>query len=197
MILAKEIAFILAIDALKNIERRNYILSDTRRENTAEHSWQIIVFAQILLPYAKDRDKIDLLKVLKMLSIHDVVEIGAGDTFVYDQAAHKGKYEREWACANELFGILEEPLRSEFLNLWQEFEAKESPEAIFANAVDRIMPFLLNAHTSAKSWREANITDAKARSIIEVAVKQASDALGEAFECLLEKAVLEGKLQKG
>lgn len=197
MILEKEIQFILALDALKNVERRNYILDDSRRENTAEHSWQIIVFAQILLPYAKDKDKIDLLKVLKMLSIHDVVEIGAGDTFAYDTHDLQGKHERELACAKELFGILGEPFRSEFLNLWLEFEAKTSPEAIFANAVDRIMPFILNAHTSAKSWTQAQITESKARNIIENAVKQASEVLGEAFEILLKKAISEEKLQKG
>lgn len=154
-------------------------------------------FAQILLPYAKDKDKIDLLKVLKMLSIDDVVKIGAGDTFAYDTHDLKSKHERELACAKELFGILDEPFGSEFLNLWLEFEAKESPEAIFANAVDRIMPFILNVHTSAKSWTQAQITETKAQNIIENAVKQASEALGEAFEILLKKAIFEEKLKKG
>lgn len=196
MILSKEIEFILAIDALKKVERRNYILDDSRRENSAEHSWQIMVFAQILLPYAKDKEHIDLLKVLKMLSIHDIVEIYAGDTFAYEQHENDGKYEREYQSAQQIFGILDEPIKSEFLNLWIEFEEKQSPEAIFANAIDRIMPFILNAHTSAKSWTQANITEAKARNVIEKAVKNASDALGEAFEVLLNKAIEEGKLLK-
>lgn len=196
MILAKEIEFILAIDALKKVERRNYILDDSRRENSAEHSWQIMIFAQLLLPYAKDKERIDLLKVLKMLSIHDIVEIHAGDTFAYEQHENDGKYEREYQSAQQIFGILDNPIKSEFLNLWIEFEARQSPEAIFANAVDRIMPFILNTHTSAKSWTQASITEAKARNIIEKAVKNASDALGEAFEVLLNKAIEEGKLLK-
>ena len=82
MILDKEIQFILALDALKNVNRRNFNLDNSRRENTAEHSWQIVVFAQILFPYAKNKNQIDLLRVIRMLSIHDVVEIEAGDTFI-------------------------------------------------------------------------------------------------------------------
>ena len=105
MILEKEIAFILAIDALKNVNRRNFNLDNSRRENTAEHSWQVVVFAQILYPYARNKEKIDLPKVLKMLSIHDVVEIDAGDTFFYDEKANEGKFERELASAERIFGF--------------------------------------------------------------------------------------------
>ena len=129
MILEKEIEFILAIDALKNVNRRNFNLDNSRRENTAEHSWQVVVFAQILYPYARNKEKIDLGKVLKMLSIHDVVEIDAGDTFFYDEKANEGKFERELASAKRIFGILNEPLQSEFLNLWLEFEEGKTEEA--------------------------------------------------------------------
>ncbi|GIM49052.1 HD domain-containing protein [Capnocytophaga stomatis] len=194
MKLEKEIRFILALDALKNIQRRNYILDDSRRENSAEHSWQIMVFAQILYPYAKNREQIDLLKVIRMLSIHDVVEIDAGDTFVFDERAMIGKYERERASAKRIFGILDEPLRSEFLDLWEEFEAEQTPEAIFACAVDRIMPFVLNAHTSAKSWLQAEVSEQQIRKVIENTVKRASDAMGETFDVLLQKALDEDKI---
>ncbi|MDO4783347.1 MAG: HD domain-containing protein [Capnocytophaga felis] len=194
MKLEKEIRFILALDALKNIQRRNYILDDSRRENSAEHSWQIMVFAQILYPYAKNREQIDLLKVIRMLSIHDVVEIDAGDTFVFDERAMIGKYERERVSAKRIFGILDEPLRSEFLNLWEEFEAEQTPEAIFASAVDRIMPFVLNTHTSAKSWLQAQVSEQQIRKVIENTVKRASDAMGETFDVLLKKALDENKI---
>ena len=117
MILEKEINFILSLDALKNVQRRNYNYNDKRRENAAEHSWQIIVLAQIFYPYAKNKEKIDLLRVIKMLSIHDVVEIDAGDTFVYDEEAMTGKYERELAAAERIFGLLPSSLSEEFLNL--------------------------------------------------------------------------------
>ena len=196
MVLEKEIQFILALDALKNVNRRNFNLDNSRRENTAEHSWQIVVFAQILLPYAKNKNKIDLLRVIKMLSIHDVVEIEAGDTFIFDEAAMTGKYDRELAAAKKIFGILGDPLGSEFLSLWMEFEAEETPDAIFACAVDRIMPFLLNVYGSAESWTEANIKGNQVENIVGKAVKSASEEMGEAFDVLLKKALDDGKLEK-
>ena len=194
MILEKEIQFILALDALKKVDRRNFNLDDSRRENTAEHSWQVVVFAQVLLPYAKDKDQIDLLRVIRMLSIHDVVEIEAGDTFIFDESAMTGKYERELHAAKKTFGILNEPLSSDFLNLWIEFEAEETPDAIFACAVDRIMPFLLNVYGSAKSWTEADVKVSQVENIVGKAVRRASAELGEAFDVLLKKAFDEGKL---
>ncbi len=196
MVLEKEIKFILTLDALKNVQRRNFNHDDQRRENSAEHSWQIIVLAQILFPYAKNKEKIDLLRVIKMLSIHDVVEIDAGDTFIFDEKAMVGKYERELASAERIFGILEEPMSSEFLGLWKEFETEETPDAVFACAIDRIMPFLLNTHSSGRSWTEAGITESQARKIIEHAVKRASNELGEVFEILINKALDEEKLRK-
>jgi len=196
MILQKEINFILALDALKSVNRRNFTLDNSRRENTAEHSWQIVVFAQILFPYAKNKDQIDLLRVIRMLSIHDVVEIEAGDTFIFDENAMTGKYERELVAAKKTFGILDEPLSSEFLNLWIEFEAEESTDAIFACAVDRIMPFLLNVYGSAESWTEAGIKTDQVENIVGKAVKRASDEMGEAFDILLKKALDEGKLKE-
>ena len=194
MILEKEIQFILALDALKKVDRRNFNLDDSRRENTAEHSWQIVVFAQVLLPYANDKDQIDLLRVIRMLSIHDVVEIEAGDTFIFDEGAMTGKYERELQAAKNTFGILDEPLSSDFLNLWMEFEAEETPDAIFACAVDRIMPFLLNVYGSAKSWTEADVKVNQVENIVGKAVRRASDEMGEAFDVLLKKAFDQGKL---
>lgn len=194
MKLAKELEFILTLDKLKNVQRRNYILDDSRRENSAEHSWQVMVLAQIMYPYAKNKEQIDLFRVMKMLSIHDVVEIGAGDTFVYDEKAMEGKYERELASAKRIFGILNEPLASEFLALWEEFEAEKSPDAVFASAVDRVIPFILNAHTSGKSWREADVSAEKVRKIVGTAVEKGSEGLSELFEILLQKSIDEGKI---
>ena len=195
MILQKEIDFILALDALKNVNRRNFNLDNLRRENTAEHSWQIVVFAQILLPYAKDKEQIDLLRVIKMLSIHDVVEIEAGDTFIFDDSAMNGKYERELQAAKNTFGILGGDLGADFINLWIEFEAEESTDAIFACAVDRIMPFLLNVYGNAESWTEAEVKVGQVENIVGKAVRRASAEMGEAFDILLKKAFTEGKLK--
>ncbi|MEG0760036.1 HD domain-containing protein [Chryseobacterium sp.] len=185
MKIQKEIDFIIAVDALKNVQRRNYNADDSRRENTAEHSWQIIILAQILFPYAKNNTDIDLLRVLRMLSIHDLVEIEAGDTFIFDEVAMLGKFEREKLSAQKIFGILDEPIRSDFFNLWLEFEEEQTPDAIFACAIDRIMPFILNSHTSGKSWTEAKVTEAQVRKILENAICRASDEMGEAFHYLM------------
>ncbi|CEN53928.1 HD domain-containing protein [Capnocytophaga canis] len=194
MELAKELEFILTLDKLKNVQRRNYNLDDTRRENSAEHSWQVMVLAQIMYPYAKNKEQIDLFRVMKMLSIHDIVEIDAGDTFVYDEKAMVGKYERELASAKRIFGILGEPLSAEFLALWEEFESGESVDAIFASAVDRIIPFILNAHTSGKSWREAKVSAEKVRNIVGAAVEKGSEELTELFEILLQRSIDTGKI---
>ncbi|MCW3168139.1 HD domain-containing protein [Chryseobacterium sp. 09-1422] len=185
MKIQKEIDFIVAIDALKNVQRRNYNADDSRRENTAEHSWQIIILAQILFPYAKNRADIDLLRVIRMLSIHDLVEIEAGDTFLFDEAAMVGKFEREKLSAQNIFGILDDPIRSEFFDLWLEFEEEQTPNAIFACAIDRIMPFILNSHTSGKSWTEAAVTEKQVRNMLENAISRASDEMGEAFQFLM------------
>ncbi|NAW51383.1 HD domain-containing protein [Elizabethkingia argentiflava] len=196
MKLEREIDFILAVDALKNVQRRNYNADDSRRENTAEHSWQIVILAQLLYPYAEDKDQIDLLKVIRMLSIHDLVEIDAGDTFLFDEKLMKGKFEREKVAAQKIFAILDEPLRSEFYNLWIEFEEEKTPESIFACAIDRMMPFILNSHTSGKSWTEAKVSVRQVRKMLEIAIKRASDEMGEAFDSLLQKSIDEGKLLK-
>ncbi len=195
MILEKELQFILEMDQLKNVIRRNFNLDDSRRENTAEHSWQVVLLSQILLPYANRREEIDLLRVIKMLTIHDVVEIKAGDTFLFDKKATVGKYEREEQAAIELFGLLEAPLSEEYLSLWREFEAVESPDAIFATAIDRIMPFILNTFSKGTSWTEAQVKKSQVEELVGEAVKKGSSELYELFQELLEKAEKEGKLQ--
>lgn len=194
MKIQKEIDFILTVDALKNVQRRNYNADDSRRENTAEHSWQIIILAQILFPYAKNNTEINLLRVIRMLSIHDLVEIDAGDTFLFDEEGMKDKFEREKLAAKKIFGILDEPLSSEFYNLWIEFEEEETPDAIFACAIDRIMPFILNTYTSGKSWTEAGVTEKQVRNMLENAIGRASDEMGECFQLLMKKCFDEKKL---
>jgi putative hydrolase of HD superfamily len=194
MYLEKEIEFILTLDQLKNVIRRNFNHDNSRRENTAEHSWQVIVFAQILFPYARNKEKIDLGRVIKMLSIHDVVEIDAGDTFFYDEKANEGKFERELASAERIFGILAEPMKSEFMNLWLEFEVGETETAIFASAVDRMIPFTLNCHNNGTSWTEANVELEKVKKMLRPKIEQASQDIADTFDVLIKKAFDEGKL---
>ena len=158
--LKKQIDFIIEIDKMKSVFGQNIIIDRTRNENDAEHSWHIAVIAMILYEYAY-RPDIDLLRVLKMLLIHDIVEVYAGDTFVYDAQANLDKGKREQDAADKIFGMLPEDQEKEYRALWEEFDAMETPESIFAAATDRFEPFILNCNTDGHTWRLADITSDK------------------------------------
>lgn len=194
MQIQNELDFIIAVDALKNVERRNFNADDQRRENTAEHSWQIIIFAQILYPYAQQKEQIDLLRVIRMLSIHDLVEIGVGDTFIFDDKGMEGKFERERQAAEALFGSLNNDTGKLFLELWLEFEDRATPDSVFANAIDRLIPFVLNSNTSGKSWREALVNETQVRTRLQEAISEAGGAFEEVFTTLLAKNIEDGKI---
>lgn len=152
----QQIAFIVEIDKLKQVLRRTYLIDGERRENDAEHSWHLAVMAVLLSEYA--REKLDLERVVKMLLLHDVVEIDAGDTFAYDEAAHADKEERERRAAERIFNLLPSDLAGEVFALWEEFEAGETPESEYAKALDRFQPILLNYGSGGIAWREHDIS---------------------------------------
>ena len=152
----QQIAFITEVDKLKHVLRRTYLIDGKRRENDAEHSWHLAVMAVLLSEYASEEP--DLLKVVKMLLIHDVVEIDAGDTFAYDEAGHADKAERERRAAERIFNLLPADLAGDVFALWEEFEARETPEAKYAQALDRLQPILLNYGSGGIAWREHNIS---------------------------------------
>jgi putative hydrolases of HD superfamily len=158
--LAEQIGFIIAIEALKGVKRRNSPAGLERPENSAEHSWSLAIMATLLAEHADET--IDVARVVRMLLIHDVVEIEAGDTFVYDSAARAGQTVREEEAAENLFGSLPQDQHAEFLALWREFEFGGSAEAKFARAVDRLHPLLQNFHTEGRTWRRLAITFAQA-----------------------------------
>lgn len=159
--LETQIGFLLEIDKLKQIFRQTYLLDETRKENDAEHSWHFAMYAVLLVEYANE--KVDLLKVVKMALTHDLVEIDAGDTFLYDEAGNADKAEREEKAAERIFGLLPKEVGEELHALWVEFEAKETPEAKFAGSLDRLQPFLHNIHTDGRSWREHDISAVQIR----------------------------------
>ncbi|MBI3403903.1 MAG: HD domain-containing protein [Acidobacteria bacterium] len=154
--LEQQLAFLVEADKLKNVLRQTRLTSNERRENSAEHSWHLTLTAIVLREYAAE--PIDLSRVLKMLIVHDVVEIDAGDTFAYDAAGNASKAERERVAADRLFGLLPTDLAKELRPLWEEFDANATPDACFANAVDRAQPFLQNLHTRGGTWRTHNLT---------------------------------------
>ena len=136
--LKNQLTFIWEIDQLKNIFRQTYLLDENRKENDAEHSWHIAMMAVILQEYANE--DVDLLRIIKMMLIHDIVEIDAGDTYCYDEAGNESKRQRELEAADRLFNILPQDQAKEFRALWDEFEARETDEAKFARALDRLQP---------------------------------------------------------
>ncbi|HEX6292502.1 MAG TPA: HD domain-containing protein [Herpetosiphonaceae bacterium] len=154
--MAQQIQFIVELDQLKQVLRQTLLIDGSRRENSAEHSWHLATMALVLAEYAPP--DVDLPRVMKMLVLHDVVEIRAGDTFCYDSAANGDKAEREQNAATYLFGLLPPDLGGDLRGLWEEFEALATPEARFANALDRLQPLLHNYRTQGGTWRIHGIT---------------------------------------
>jgi 5'-deoxynucleotidase YfbR-like HD superfamily hydrolase len=149
--LEQQLAFLVEADRLKNILRRTLLTDASRRENTAEHSWHLALAAMVLAEYSAV--VIDLPRVLRMLIVHDLVEIDAGDTFAYDKEGNATKKDRERRGADRIFGLLPVEMGNDLRALWEEFEAQVTPDACFANAVDRIQPFLQNTATNGGTWR--------------------------------------------
>jgi putative hydrolase of HD superfamily len=161
--LERQLDFIVEIDKLKSILRRTWLTDQSRRENDAEHSWHLAVMAILLLEHAKPSN-VDLLHVLKMVLIHDLVEIDAGDTFAYDDVAALDKLDRESAAADRIFSLLPPDQATALRVLWEEFEARETPEAKFAAALDRFQPMLHNYLTQGRAWLEHGISSDQVRN---------------------------------
>ncbi|MFL5386552.1 MAG: HD domain-containing protein [Longimicrobiaceae bacterium] len=157
--LARRIRFAVEADRLKAVLRRTRLVDGSRRENSAEHSWHLALLAVLLEDAAPAG--VDACRVLRMLLVHDLVEVDAGDTFCYDADANLGREEREQAAAARLFGILPDAQAGELAALWAEFEAAETPDARFAAALDRFQPLLQNYYGGGGSWREHAITRAQ------------------------------------
>lgn len=188
--LRSQLRFMIEIDRLKTILRRNHTTA-MRRENTAEHCWHITLFALILAEYSNEH--VDIGRVLKMLLIHDIVEIDAGDTFVYDTKGAIDKAEREQKAADRIFGILPDDQRDELRALWDEFESRNTPESKFAAALDRLNPMLLNIYSEGKTWRDHSISKQQALSHNKH-MAEGSEELWHFAEQLIEFAVENGYL---
>lgn len=151
----KQMSFLIEIDKLKNIFRQSLISDKSRNENDAEHSWHMAMYAIILEEYApKDTD---ILKVIKMTLIHDIIEIYAGDTFLYDEEMTKSKEKREKEAAEMIYSLLPSTQCNEIKSLWEEFEKKQTKEAIFCATLDRIQPIILNYLTEGGTWKKHNV----------------------------------------
>ncbi|WHH61211.1 HD domain-containing protein [Petroclostridium sp. X23] len=155
--LKKQIEFIVEIDKLKHIFRQTILMNKSRNENDAEHSWHLAVMAILLSEYAAEKN-IDVQRVVKMVLIHDLVEIDAGDTFCYDEKGNEDKACREQKAADRIFNMLPSDQAKEIRDLWDEFEERISPEARFAAALDRLQPLIHNYNTDGHTWTKHNIS---------------------------------------
>ena len=153
----KQLAFLTEIDKMKTVLRQTLLIDKSKRENDAEHSWHFAVMAMIFFEYAGSRET-DLLRVLKMALVHDLIEIYAGDTFAYDEQANEDKEEREAMAAEKLFALLPQDQGTEIKELWLEFEQAETPDALYAAAIDRLQPFINNYMTEGHTWKLGDVS---------------------------------------
>lgn len=193
--LDRQMRFLVEIDKLKQVARQTLLIDGERRENSAEHSWHIAVLAPLLAEYVPD-PAMDLARVMEMALIHDIVEIDAGDTYCYDPQAGLDKAAREAAAAARLFGLLPEDQGRHFMALWQEFEARQSPEARFAAALDRIQPLVHNFMTQGRQWRAHGVRSDQVRARMRP-VREGAPRLWRFAQSLIDQSVVRGYLAPG
>ena len=192
--LGDELAFVHELDRLKTVERQSFVLEALRRENTAEHSWHVAVLAAVLGDHL-DAD-VDLSRVVLLLLVHDIVEIDAGDTGIYDDASAGSKHDRERAAADRLYGLLPDDVGSRLRDAWEEYERGETPEARAAQVFDRLAPLLLNVGAGGIAWRRWGVDAARVRETVAPIAAGATD-LGRFVDALLDRAVADGLLPAG
>lgn len=190
--LKKQMEFILEADKIKLIGRQTYLSDGVRKENDAEHSWHLALMAILLQEHSNQ--ELDVLKVITMVLIHDMVEIDAGDTYAYDEAAHATKREREVAAADRIFGILPADQKEYLRQLWEEFEEYETVEAKFAHMLDNFQPLMLNDATDGHSWVEHGV---KKSQVLKRNARTAegSEVIMNEVRKIVDKHVVKGHLQ--
>ncbi|MDO5390765.1 MAG: HD domain-containing protein [Eubacteriales bacterium] len=190
--LEQQAAFAVEIDKVKNIFRQTWLADGGRKENDAEHAWHAALMAVILAEYSNE--PVDILKVVKMLLIHDLVEIDAGDSYAYDEAAQATAHEREQKAADRIFGMLPKDQRQEFRGLWDEFEEYETPEARFAHVMDNFQPLLLNDAADGKGWKEHQVKRANIEKRNRKTSK-GSKRINEYIEQIIDRNIEKGNIE--
>ncbi len=189
--LDSQVRFLLEMDKLKQIIRQTYIPGTEKKENSAEHSWHLAVMAMVLEEHSDE--SVNTVRVLKMLLLHDMVEIDAGDTYCYDPQANSDKSQRECLAADRIFGLLPLDQAAEMRELWEEFETRITPESKFAAALDCLMPVLQNYHTQGRSWREHGVTRSQVMARV-AKIEKASAPLWKIVCSVIDEAVVRGFL---
>ena len=190
--LAQRLDFIYELDRLKTVLRQSMLIDDSRQENSAEHSWHLAMVALTMAPLAAE--PIDIERAVKILLVHDIVEIDAGDAFIYDDAKREAAEAAEQEAAERIFGMLPEPEATEFRALWDEYEERSTPEGRFAYSCDRLQPLLLNVAIDGGSGRRHGVRAERVKAVngpIEVGLP----SVWPVAEAMIDEAVAEGKLQ--
>lgn len=191
--LNQQLQFIAEIDKVKKIIRQTLLLDKSKQENDAEHSWHMAMAMFILLEHSNHKN-LDLVKAVKMVLIHDIVEIDAGDAYAYDAKANEGKFEREVKAADRIFGLLPKDQAEEYKKLWLEFEEGESPEAQFVGAIDKFMPMYHNYLTEGEQWKKHEVTTSMVIKRNNV-MQQGSEVLWNSIHSMLMDAEKKGYLK--
>lgn len=191
--LKKQIDFIKEIDKVKYIQRQTKLFNSDRNENDAEHSWHLAMMTIVLAEHSNF--PLDILKVLKMVLIHDIVEIDAGDTFIYDTTKSHNNTDEERNAANRIFGLLPEEQAAEFISIWEEFELGGTNEAKFAKSMDRLEPLLQNTSNQGGTWKEFGVKYHTVQEKKKV-IQEGSSALWDYAEELIQDSVKKGILEQ-
>ena len=189
--LADRLRFIYEIDRLKLVLRQTLLTDESRNENSAEHSWHLAMVAIAMVPHAAE--PVDIERVIRILLVHDIVEVDAGDVDIYDVEGRKAKEAEEIAAADRIFALLPEPQGSELRALWDEYEARETPEARFAYACDRLQPLMLNLATGGSTWQARGVTSSQVKAI-NGALADGLAGVWPVAERLIDESVADGSL---
>ena len=189
--LQQQITFLLELDKLKTVLRRSRPVGSVRYEDSAQHSWHLAMMALVLAEHADDT--IDIGRVLQMVLVHDIVEIDAGDTFLYDEEARRSKQAQEAAAAERIFGLLPVDQANQLRALWDEYETRNTPDARFAHALDRLMPLLQNYHNQGSTWQENQVHQGQVWRLNQ-SINEGSTTLWEAAKHFITDAVAQGYL---
>ncbi len=189
----KQLNFFLEIDKVKNIFRMTSIADGSRRENDAEHSWSLAIMAFLFAEYMED--EVDILKVMKMVLIHDLVEIYAGDTFCFDVVGMEDKEEREQASADKIFGLLASDQGQELRTLWEEFEACETREAEYAAMLDRLQPLIMNYVNEGGTWAQHDISVEQVYKRNQITLEKGPQVFKDFIHYVVNECVTKGYIK--
>ncbi len=188
----QQMRFLVEIDQMKNVLRQTLLADGSRRESDAEHSWHLAMYAMLLSEYAPE--PVDISRVVRMVLVHDLIEIYAGDTFCYDKEGNRDKAAREEAAADRLYALLPADQAGEYRALWEEFDRMDTPDSRFAAALDRIQPIINNYLTKGHTWKLGHVTSAQVYERM-APVKSGLPEAWKVVEWIINTSIEKGFLQ--